>query len=268
MSDCCASRPSGLARDAADAGSDSTLPSVTLRPGVTLPDWSAVSSPRTKEVLLALVQSDHVQHRWSGYSADADRVRSALLRIYAEVGRAPSLDALAARSEMDKSAVSSLLDTLSKHDLVLLDGERIVGAYPFTDGDSGHRVKLDGRSVNAMCAVDALGIGAMLDCDVAIESRCRHCGSPIRITTRTQGRALAAVGPQTAVVWLSGRYEGGVPPARCVPKRRGLPTITFLRAGVNRGIFRTVNLSHASGPLQKRACASVRHRSRRDPPCQ
>ena len=209
MSDCCASRPSGLARDAADAGSDSTLPSVTLRPGVTLPDWSAVSSPRTKEVLLALVQSDHVQHRWSGYSADADRVRSALLRIYAEVGRAPSLDALAARSEMDKSAVSSLLDTLSKHDLVLLDGERIVGAYPFTDGDSGHRVKLDGRSVNAMCAVDALGIGAMLDCDVAIESRCRHCGSPIRITTRIQGRALAAVDPQSAVVWLSGRYEGG-----------------------------------------------------------
>jgi mercury(II) reductase len=92
-------------------------------------------------------------------------------------------------------------------DLVVLDGERIVGAYPFTGRDTGHRVTLDGRVLNAMCAVDALGIGAMTDCGVAIAPRCRHCGAPIRITTRDRGRVLAEVEPRAAVIWRSIRYE-------------------------------------------------------------
>jgi mercury(II) reductase len=60
-----------------------------------------------------------------------------------------------------------------------------------------------------MCAVDALGIGAMTDRDIAIASSCRHCGAPIRITTRERGRAVAAVAPSTAVMWQSVRYEDG-----------------------------------------------------------
>ena len=60
----------------------------------------------------------------------------------------------------------------------------IVGAYPFSNQETGHRVTLDGRVLNAMCAVDALGIGAMTGRDIAIASGCRHCRAPIRITTR------------------------------------------------------------------------------------
>ena len=59
-----------------------------------------------------------------------------------------------------------------------------------------------------MCAVDAFGIGAMTDHDIRLASRCRHCGTPIRITTQDQGRALAQVEPPTAVMWQSIRYEG------------------------------------------------------------
>src|SRR5258708_8476138 len=77
-----------------------------------------------------------------------------------------------------------------------------------SDRDTGHRVALHGRDLNAMCAVDALGIGAMIDRDVAITSRCRHFGAPIRITSRDRGRALAHVEPQTAVMCQSVRYEG------------------------------------------------------------
>jgi mercury(II) reductase len=91
---------------------------------------------------------------------------------------------------------------------LVLDGDKIVGAYPFTDGDTGHRVTLNGRVINAMCAVDALGIGAMTERDITIASRCRHCDRPIRIATRDQGRVLAQVEPQAAVVWQSVHYEG------------------------------------------------------------
>jgi len=203
MNDCCASSPS---RDKLAASA--SLPSFAVRPGTTFPDWSVVASPAVQDALRAMVGSDHVFDRWSGYDPATDRVRVALLQLYAEDGRAPTTGTLAERAGVSETAVRLLLQELRRRDLVVLEGEQIVGAYPFTDRDTGHWVALDGRDLNAMCAVDALGIGAMIDRDVAITSRCRHCGAPIRITTRDRGRALAHVEPQTAVMWQSVRYEG------------------------------------------------------------
>lgn len=204
MSDCCAPSPPPDKRAASESAA---LPSYDVRPGVTVPDWSVVASPVAREVLLAMVRSEHVLNRWGGYGPAADRVRTALLQLYAEKGRAPTPGALAARAGLTETAVRPLLGNLRHRDLVVLDGERIVGAYPFTDRDTGHHVDLNGRTLNAMCAVDALGIGAMCGRDIAIASRCRHCGAPIRITTRDAGRALEGVERGTTVVWLSVRYE-------------------------------------------------------------
>jgi mercury(II) reductase len=205
MNDCCASSSS---RDKVAASASSTLPSYAVRPGVTFPDWSVVSSPTVKDALLAMVGSDHVLNRWNGYDLATDRVRVALLQLYAEHGRAPTPGALAERAGLSETAIRPLLQDLRRRDLVVLDGDKIVGAYPFTDRDTGHRVTLDERTLNAMCAVDALGIGAMTDRDIAIASRCRHCGAPIWITTRDRGRTLADIAPRTAVMWQSVRYEG------------------------------------------------------------
>lgn len=206
MNDCCASSAS---RDKVAASASAILPSYAVRPGVTFPDWSVVSSPAVKDALLAMVGSDHVLNRWSGYDPATDRVRVALLQLYAEHGRAPAQSALAKRAALSEPAIRPLLEELRHRDLVVLGGDKIVGAYPFTDRETGHRVTLDGRTLNAMCAVDALGIGAMIDRDIAIASHCRHCGAPIRITTRDRGRALADVAPSSAVAWLSVHYEGG-----------------------------------------------------------
>jgi mercuric reductase len=203
MTDCCASS----SRKHAVASTSAALPSFVVRPDVTFPDWSVVTSPAVRDVLQAMIGSDHVLNRWSGYNPTTDRVRVALLQLYAETGRAPAPDLLAERAGLSGTVMRSLLQELRGRDLVVLDGERIVGAYPFADRDTGHRVTLDGRVLNAMCAVDALGIGAMTDRDVAIVSRCRHCGAPIRITTRERGRALAEVEPRAAVMWQSVRYE-------------------------------------------------------------
>ncbi|WP_349507347.1 bifunctional organomercurial lyase/mercury(II) reductase MerBA [Agrobacterium pusense] len=206
MNDCCASSPSP---GKADNSTPATPASFTVRPGVSFPDWSVVTSPAVRDALQAMVGSDHVPNRWSGYDPATDRVRVALLKLYAEDGRAPDRSALAERAELSETAILPLLEELRRRDLVVLDDERIVGAYPFTDRHTGHRVTLDGHVLNAMCAVDALGIGAMTDRDIAITSQCRHCDAPIRITSRQRGRILAAVEPSTAVMWQSVRYEGG-----------------------------------------------------------
>ncbi|MBA1142933.1 bifunctional organomercurial lyase/mercury(II) reductase MerBA [Mesorhizobium neociceri] len=203
MSDCCAPKP------APNVGSAAGLPEFAVRPGVMFPDWSVVASPVVRSALLAMIGSDHVLHRWSGYSAAVDRVRAALIQFYADNGRAPTLFALAAEVGLTEMALQPLLDDLSERDLAVLEGGLIIGAYPFASRDTGHQIRLDGNSVNAMRAVDALGVGAMLDRDVEITSRCWHCGSPIKVSTRDRGRALDEVSPQSAVVWLSVRYEGG-----------------------------------------------------------
>jgi len=204
MNDCCAASSQSEHSDP----TSKTSPSFAVRPGVTFPDWSLVTSPAVRDALQAMVGSDHVLNRWSGYDPITDRIRVALLQLYTEDGRAPTLGALAERTGLNGTVIWPQLEELGRRDLVVLDGERITGAYPFTDQDTGHRVTLDGRALNAMCAVDALGIGAMTDRDVAIASRCRHCGAPIQITTRDQGRALAQIEPTTAVMWQSVRYEG------------------------------------------------------------
>lgn len=156
-----------------------------------------------------MVGSGHVLNRWGGYSPSVDRLRTALLRLYSEQGQAPTLAVLAGQAGLSEAEVRPLLEDLRRRDLAVLDGDRIIGAYPFTDSDTGHLVRLDARSVNAMCAVDALGIAAMLDRDVTITSHCRHCATPIQVMTRERGRAVADIAPHTAVVWLSVRYEGG-----------------------------------------------------------
>ncbi|MER8864101.1 bifunctional organomercurial lyase/mercury(II) reductase MerBA [Mesorhizobium sp. M0751] len=205
MNDCCVSS-SPLHK--ASASACATLPSYAVRPGVTLPDWSVVTSPAAQDALLAMVGSDHVLNRWSGYDPATDGIRVTLLRLYAELGRAPTQGVIARHVGLREAAVPPLLEELRRRDLVVLDGARIVGAYPFTDRDTGHRVTLDGRVLNAMCAVDALGISAMTNHDVAVASRCRHCGAPIRITTQDHGLALAQVEPGTAVMWQNIGYEG------------------------------------------------------------
>jgi mercuric reductase len=205
MNDCCTFSPSQAERR---PSANATLPTFVVRQAVTFPDWSVVSSPAVRDALQAMVGSDHVLHRWGGYDSITDRVRVALLQLYVEDGRAPAPSALAKRTGLNETAIWPQLEELRRRDLVVLEGGRIVGAYPFSDGETGHRVTLGERVVNAMCAVDALGIGAMTDRDVSIASECRHCGAPIRITTHHHGRALASIEPTRAVMWQSIRYEG------------------------------------------------------------
>lgn len=182
-----------------------------IRPGVWFPNWSAVCAPQAEAALKARLALRGLEARWRGYDETEDRVRVAILRHYAAHGRAPDSDALADIADITTDRVPEILERLRTRDLVVLGAEqaRVTGAYPFSDRDTGHRVLLDGSPVNAMCALDALGIGAMVGTDAVIEARCRVCETPIHIETKDSGLGLRAHMPDGAVVWSSLDYANG-----------------------------------------------------------
>jgi hypothetical protein len=81
------------------------------------------------------------------------------------------------------------------------DGRKIVYAYPFSGAKTEHRVELHGHKLNALCAIDALGVGGMYQTDVTVVSSCRFCGTDIEVRTAQNGKALGYARLAGAVVW-------------------------------------------------------------------
>ncbi len=124
-------------------------------------------------------------------------VHQAILRHFAAAGRPPTragLDAVTADPARTAAALAELHDL----DAIRLDlAGRIVVAYPFSATPTRHRVRIDGRTdVYAMCAIDALGMAAMLGHDTRIDSADPTTGRPITVSTsggRTHWEPTGAV---------------------------------------------------------------------------
>jgi mercuric reductase len=185
------------------------LPRTEIRPGVVFPDWTVVRSVQGGEALVAIFGAFRADECWRGYSNDEDAVRSTIIRHYAVDGRAPTLSELGAATRLSQDALRRLLRQLRDRDLVVMDEERIVGAYPLTSRKTEHQVHVGGKTVHAMCAIDALGVGAMLGRDVEVASACRQCGAAISAVTRGAGTVLAAAPPTGTLVWSGMRTDAG-----------------------------------------------------------
>lgn len=185
--------------------------SIEFRPGVTFPEWNAVSSENARRALDAILEAFGAEDCWADFQPDEDQIRQTVLRSYLSVGRAPSLSEMTEAAHLSLQEVRRLLQKLRKRDLVVLsgDGESITGAYPLTDNKTEHRITVGDRTVYAMCAIDALGVGYMYGADVTIESSCRATGRPIRISTKNQGAKLESHEPGNAVVWSGIRPTHG-----------------------------------------------------------
>ena len=171
-----------------------------------IPDWSRVTGEPARQALAGIVEVARFDLRWAGLGEDEDRLRRAVLEHYARHGVMPS------RGELAEAVadVDSGLAELERRDLMVLDGEgAITGVYPFSAQPTGHRVRLDGQGLNAMCAIDALGVGAMYGRDVTVDSACRGCGGTIHVETAAAGTELASAAPAEAVVWVGRDYADG-----------------------------------------------------------
>lgn len=180
-----------------------------LRPGVAMPDWSLVADPVGRDALAASMEAAGRAEKWSGLDAAEDTVWQAILRTLARGSPAPHAAGLATATGLPEAAVCAILSSLRRRDLVVLDadGTGVTAAYPFCTWTTGHRVALAGwGEVESLCAIDALGTGAMLGCEAVVTSRCAECGNPIRVTLGERGRALTTVEPIGALVWSGIRY--------------------------------------------------------------
>ncbi|HEU4424203.1 MAG TPA: organomercurial lyase, partial [Pilimelia sp.] len=114
-------------------------------------------------------------------SPPARALHRTILNAFAATGQPPDPASLPAPGGHDHQV---LLQELHDRDAVRLDAYGgIRAAYPFSGTPTAHTVAIAGGStVWAMCAIDALGIAAMLGRDVTITSRDPYTGEPVRVS--------------------------------------------------------------------------------------
>jgi Alkylmercury lyase len=128
-------------------------------------------------------------------------VHQQVLLAFGDAGRAPALPGLeAAAARYGRTAAGALAD-LHAGDFIQLDeAGRIRAAYPFSAVPTPHVVRIDGGPrVHAMCAIDALGMAAMLGRAVTIASTDTRTGQPIMVTVTKNGTDAAWEPPSTVV---------------------------------------------------------------------
>jgi hypothetical protein len=92
-------------------------------------------------------------------------------------GEATRATALELRLDPDQA-----LAALAGDDLVHVDRDGRPVAYPFSAHERGHRVRIDEtHEVEAMCAIDALGIAPMLGLPIEVRSRDPISGGEIHV---------------------------------------------------------------------------------------
>ncbi len=146
--------------------------------------------------------------RWADRRADRQGdVLQSILRLFLEREGPVAVDEIrAAFPDRPGDAVLSALAELDEKDLILLREGRVELAYPFSGVPTAFTVILpNGRERYACCAVDALGIAAMLGDRVRIRSRCHHCQEPLEFAAAAGGPAADAAG---IMVWVAKRGEG------------------------------------------------------------
>lgn len=116
-------------------------------------------------------------------------VLRAVLRLFADSGGPVTVAAVAdCLPGAYPKAVAKTLATLSDEDLLILRGDSIELAYPFSTSPTPFVVRrADGRERFTCCAIDALGIAPMLKEDVEISTHCHHCNAPLRFAVSPKG---------------------------------------------------------------------------------
>jgi len=162
-------------------------------------DWSVVDDPEVKSILQEIFSEWHERKRWDDFPVEVKRVHQHILRGFLRTGHPPARAQLAVLALPDVNAV--LADLCSRDLVVLNEDDEISGAYPFSAKLTRHSVSINGHKIAAMCAIDALGSGAMAGQDCKITSICPLCEMAIQIEIGQRGLALNDVRPETAIVW-------------------------------------------------------------------
>lgn len=115
-------------------------------------------------------------------------------------GRPATVGGLRDAVGLPPPVVEKAVEHLTERGIILIEPEtgQIRGARGLSLTETSHRLILDGRERYAFCAVDAVGIPAALGAEATIESRCRHCDAPLRVTVKD---GAVAGDPPGIVIW-------------------------------------------------------------------
>jgi hypothetical protein len=132
----------------------------------------------------------------------AQRVRLFIFEYFREHAVPPVVEQLMSDFDLSRSDAVALLGELTdaRHIALVKGTSRILMAFPFSAIATPFRVIASGRTYFANCAWDAIAFHAMLGIDIAIDSYCHHCATPISIEM-SGGRATRVEPPQ-AIVYL------------------------------------------------------------------
>jgi hypothetical protein len=137
-------------------------------------------------------------------------VHQRVLRAFAETGQPPSGAGLEEAAAPYGVSGPEVMRQLHAADFLRLDAcGAISAAYPFSPAPTPHLVTISGGpQVYAMCAIDVLGIAAMLGRTVTISSAEPGTGAAVTVTVPAAGGA-AVWEPGTAVVFYGQQETAG-----------------------------------------------------------
>jgi hypothetical protein len=174
-----------------------------------------------------------------------------ILRRFATGGRPSSGETRAAAERLGVDADHALA-ALAREDLVHrgADGEISV-AYPFSGRPTAHRARFRaGQEVDAMCAIDALGIAPMFGEPIEIASRDPASGDRIRVRAAPNG--AAEWWPESAVV-VAGAIRSDRDDACC----GCCPVLNFFASGANAERWLTDHPEVRGTPISMREAAAA-----------
>jgi len=146
-----------------------------------------------------LEQQFPLHARFAALEPETRALYQSILRSLVQRGQA--LDRATFAGSMPDEQLEAALRRLNHEDMIILNADgQIVGAYPVTLEATPHHLVVNGIRINAMCALDALAVGPMLDAEVEINSACRMSGEPIHI--RLKGQQLLEAQPSSALVGI------------------------------------------------------------------
>jgi len=133
---------------------------------------------KVEEGLKRLISLLPLKDRQMEFGGEMAELHKAILRSFVENGRPISDEEISAI--IGSNDVEAALKALQEKDLAVLNcSGKLVGSYPMTVEETPHKIKVNGHEINAMCALDSLGISPMFSKKVKIESKCHATGEPV-----------------------------------------------------------------------------------------